>query len=248
MNRAHAVVWNSSLNCLVVVSELAKRGAKFAGLGGRIEGGGSRALSANVVVIRSGLSILSVAMFGAACLVPGEVNAATYAASNCTGTGSAVVGQNTFVAANGGPSDGSGSWSSVAGCQANGNSVNAATIFGTYSSVTGDGGLALGFSTTAAKWASAAGLSATATGIASTALGFGARALSVNSIAIGGAGGNGTTALTAANSTTANANGAIAIGSNATKGASVVAADGIAIGGQSSVSVNGTAGVALGKL
>lgn len=249
MNRTHSVVWSSSLNCLVVVSELAKRGAKFASLGFKVKGSNSKALSADVICMRSRSGILSLALFGVVSFVPEHATAATYSGSTCTNTngGTTLIGQQSFAPANGQPSDGSGTWSSVGGCQATGNGVDAATVFGSYSSVTGVGGMALGFSAAAAKWASAAGLDATATGVGSTALGFGARALNNNSVAIGGAGGNGTTALTVANSTTANADGAIAIGSNATKGANVVAADGIAIGGQSRVNLNGTAGVALGK-
>ncbi|HWT21840.1 MAG TPA: hypothetical protein VN280_23295, partial [Variovorax sp.] len=55
------------------------------------------------------------------------------------------------------------------------------------------------------------------------------------------------TALSAANSTTASGPGAIAIGSNTTKGAQSASSDSIAIGGQSSVVTGATSGIALGR-
>ena len=50
-----------------------------------------------------------------------------------------------------------------------------------------------------------------------------------------------------ANSTIASGAGAVAIGSNATKGAQSAASDGIAIGGQSSVASSATSGIAVGR-
>lgn len=141
----------------------------------------------------------------------------------------------------GSPEDGYGSFfgafntfANVLGCNANGNGQLAASVFGSYSSVTGAGGTVFGFNGTAAQWASAVGLDTVASGKASTALGFGSNATGPNAVAIGGAGGNGTTPLSPANSTTASGAGSIAIGSNATAGAQATNTNAMAIGGQSS--------------
>ncbi len=84
-----------------------------------------------------------------------------------------------------------------------------------------------------------------ASGTGSTALGFGAQAQSLNSVAIGGAGGDRSTALSAANSTTASGAGAIAIGSNSIRGAQATASDSIAIGGAATAAGQGS--MALGN-
>lgn len=145
------------------------------------------------------------------------------------------------------PTDGAGTWATVAGCNATGFGQNAVTVFGTFSSATGEGGATFGFMSTAGKWSLATGLQATANGTSSTAVGFGSIASNLNSVAIGGAGGDGTTPLSVANSTTASGSGAIAIGSNSIKGAQAAGNDAIAIGGQSSVIATASSGVALGR-
>lgn len=132
-------------------------------------------------------------------------SATTYppAGSCVSGGGGVLVGQVVAAPPSAGPTDGSGTFSTVLGCNASGSGQNAVSVFGVYASAVGEGGSAFGFYSLAGKWASGFGLSSTATGIGSTALGFGARAISTNAVAIGGAGGNGVTALTVANSTTA---------------------------------------------
>nr|WP_315969266.1 YadA-like family protein [Pseudomonas chlororaphis] len=89
-----------------------------------------------------------------------------------------------------------------------------------------------------------------ASGIASTAAGFGSNALGVNSVAIGGSAANsaGTAALTVANSTTASDDGAIAIGSNTTRGAQAGAKNSIALGAESTVAAAASSAVAIGQL
>ncbi|NWC08454.1 YadA-like family protein [Pseudomonas agarici] len=144
-----------------------------------------------------------------------------------------TVGRLTTGVNTAGPTDGSGTYSTVAGCNANGNALSAASAYGSFATVSGDGGSAFGFNSSVAKWGSAFGLETVATGIGSTALGFGSNATALNSVAIGGAGGNGTTALSVANSTTASGTGSIAIGSNNIKGAQATGTDAIAIGAQS---------------
>ncbi|RMQ89392.1 hypothetical protein ALP97_05211, partial [Pseudomonas salomonii] len=174
--------------------------------------------------------------------------AATYnSGSTCVNTNSQKIGQVAVSGTTSNPVDGSGAatWSNVVGCNSSGNLQDAVSIFGTFAQGTAEGSAAFGFYSLAGKWASAFGLSSTATAIGSTALGFGARALGTSAVAIGGAGGDGTTALTAANSTTAQGVGSVAIGSNSVRGAQTNAADAIAIGGQSSALA--TSGIALGR-
>ena len=174
-------------------------------------------------------------------------SATTYPPSgSCvSGGGGVLVGQVVAAPPSAGPTDGSGTFSTVLGCNASGSGQNAVSVFGVYASAVGEGGSAFGFYSLAGKWASGFGLSSTATGIGSTALGFGARAISTNAVAIGGAGGNGVTALTVANSTTASGVGSIAIGSNTLRGAQAAGTDAIAIGGQSTASFS--SGIAIGR-
>ena len=162
-----------------------------------------------------------------------------------TGGAAVLIGQVVAAPPTMGPTDGSGTFSSVLGCNASGGGQHAVSVFGTYASAVGEAGSAFGFYSLAGKWASGFGLSSTATGIGSTALGFGARAISTNAVAIGGAGGNGVTALTVANSTTASGVGSIAIGSNTLRGAQAAGTDAIAIGGQSTASFS--SGIAIGR-
>jgi autotransporter adhesin len=244
MNHIYSVVWNTSLNCLVVASELASgkkcRSKKVSRSNASSHLGGSRWTLFFTPFL---VSILLPTELAYAKIYPGSN-------TNCNSPTQQQIGQvaaadtDTFAP----PADGSGSgtWSNVAGCNASGNLQDAATVFGTFAQATGEGALAMGFYANAAKWASAFGLSGTATGIASTALGFGARSLGLNSIAIGGAGGNGTTVLSPADSTTASGTNAIAIGSNEVKGAQATGTNTIAIGGQSSATGSDDA-IAIGR-
>ncbi|WP_454914195.1 YadA family autotransporter adhesin [Variovorax gossypii] len=180
-----------------------------------------------------------------------DAGASTYSnfapSNGCVSTTRATIGQVTVTGTNAQPIDGTGTWSNILGCDTSGNGLDAVSVFGTYSQGVGDGAAVFGFHGNAGQWASAFGLSANAAGTASTALGFGARAQSLNSIAIGGAGGDGTTVLSPANSTTASGAGAVSIGSNAIKGAQATASDSIAIGGHSSVAASAASGVAIGQ-
>jgi len=121
----------------------------------------------------------------------------------------------------------------------------APTVFGSLSSVTGKGGSAFGFFAQASQWAVANGLESRASGVGSTALGFGTNASGDNSISIGGAGGNGTTALSVTDSTWATQQGAIAIGANDVRGAWALNANAVAIGGQATA--RGIDAIALGR-
>ncbi len=155
----------------------------------------------------------------------------------CVTGSSGIVGRvnpGSTSGATGAPTqDGTGTYSLVAGCNATGTGSTAVTVYGAFAQGRATGASAFGFlSNASGKWSSAYGLESNAGGISSIAMGFGSNAAALNSVAIGGAGGDGTTPLTVANSTTASGSGAVAIGSNATKGAQATATDSIAIGGQ----------------
>lgn len=227
MNANYRTVWNEALGAWVAASEITRSKSKKT----------TRSVAIPVALLTGAL------MWAA----PAATRANTITSDQGCGTSGALMTLGRLVAPNPtvGPTDGSGTFALVAGCNASGNAQDAPTVYGTLSQVTGKGGTALGFNVLASKWSLAAGLESRATGIGSTALGFGSAASALNSVAIGGAGGNGTTALSVANSTTASGTGAIAIGSNAIKGAQATAADAIAIGGQSSA--RGQRAIALGN-
>ncbi|WP_338445558.1 YadA-like family protein [Pelagerythrobacter marensis] len=165
----------------------------------------------------------------------------------CVSAGSGVVGNepnqgNTTDQ----PADGSGTYSTVAGCNADGHNQLGVTVFGTRADGFGAGAVAVGYNADAVKWASAFGLDANASATGSVALGFSAVSSGANAVAIGSAGGDGTTPLTVANSTTASGAGAVAIGSNATRGAQARSANSIALGGEATVGSGATSGIAIG--
>ncbi len=114
-----------------------------------------------------------------------EVRAATYKPDSCNspkGTGpdgvSYPAGKN--------PADGSGLWSNVLGCDADGGGHVGVQVLGFNASATGNGATALGFAATAAIRSTAVGMQAGATAAGSTALGQWARATAAGSVAIGG--------------------------------------------------------------
>ncbi|WP_150115274.1 hypothetical protein, partial [Pelagerythrobacter marensis] len=122
---------------------------------------------------------------------------------NCGAGGTAVVGNeapqgNTFNTV-----DGSGQLSTVGGCGASGNGQLGVTVLGAHADGFGAGAVAVGYNANAVKWGSAFGLDANASATGAVALGFSAVSSGANAVAIGSAGGNGTTPLTVANSTTA---------------------------------------------
>ncbi|MBL7226909.1 MAG: YadA-like family protein [Pseudomonas sp.] len=248
MNKVFSVVWNTSLRCWVVASELASKKTKSGSAGQRKQGvnpllalkGKSRALS--VLAVALGLTV--------GWSEPGYawLYFANSSAGSCAGTASGTVGRTAVSGAIAEPTAGSGAYINVAGCSSSAGSFDGATIFGSFSTVTGLGGTVVGYSAKAVKWATAIGLEANASGTASVALGYGSVSNQTNSVAIGGSAGTGTTSLTAVQSTTASGAGAVAIGSNTTRGAQAGAADSIALGGQSTVSATATSGVAIGLL
>ena len=175
----------------------------------------------------------------------------TYASTgSCVSGSSVTIGRGTNPGGTTEPVNGTGTYSAIAGCSADGGDSRGGTVYGAFGKASGEGAAAFGFLASAAKWGTALGLESVAAGIASTAAGFGSNATGLNSVAIGGSAANatGTSALTVANSTTASAEGAIAIGSNTTRGAQAKADNSIALGAQSTAEASATSSVAIGKL
>ncbi|HYG06491.1 MAG TPA: hypothetical protein VD865_08760, partial [Stenotrophomonas sp.] len=143
--------------------------------------------------------------------------------------------------------DGSGTFSLVAGCSANGGGQLGVTVYGSYASVTGSGGTAVGFNAGSGKWASSFGVDTSAAGVGSSALGFGSQATGLGAVSIGSAAGNGTSPLSVADSTTASGAGSIAIGANAQRGAKALNANSIALGGQATSQANDAIAIGTGS-
>ena len=220
---------------------------------GVLAGSGSRVPGGTAVVVGGVVAMLTSTM--ALTPLPARANVIS-ADGTCGSSGSnPTVGRIPMPNTVNGPSGlgyplagGSGTYSLAAGCSATVDvSVLGGTAYGGFATVTGQGGIAVGFNSQAGTWSLAVGLETRATSAGSTAVGFGSQALSANSIAIGGAGGDGTTPLSVANSTIANAAGSIAIGANASRGAQTGGTDSIAVGGQSTVASGATSGIAIGR-
>lgn len=158
MNKIFRKVWSKSLGQLVVASELASSASGTPTTKGR----GFRA------------STLPIAA-AIACVLAGTHAPSAQAASinlsgTClTGVINTVVGRIIAGATLGQATDGNSSYSSVAGCSANGNNQTAVTVFGSHSSATALGGSAMGFNATAARFASSIGIESRATGSGSAA-------------------------------------------------------------------------------
>jgi len=190
-------------------------------------------------------SLLAVAL--AACAMPpGDATARVIGADNgCVSGGTPHrVAQTSRGNTTGTGTDGTGTFSTLAGCNADAAGQTGATAYGTFSKVQGDGGAALGFGATAGKWASATGTDSVASGIGATAVGMGSQAHGRNAVAIGGAGGDGTQTLSIADSTLATGDGAIAIGADDQRGAQAAGKDSIALGGRARADADNS--IALG--
>ena len=233
MNRTYRSIWNESLGAWVAASEHDSARGKP----------NKSAVAAAVLVALAALPSFA----NANTFVPGTTNGTQFTVSSCTsGSGNATVGRTTTGNTNAYPVDGSGTYSTVGGCNSTGNNNLAATAYGAFAQVTGTGGTATGF-------------------LSSAGLGH-VRRPRVDGQRRGCHRArlrrDGQRAefgrhrrrsrqwhdpLSYANSTIASGAGAVAIGSNATKGAQSAASDGIAIGGQSSVASSATSGIAVGR-
>ena len=153
--------------------------------------------------------------------LPEQSLASTYSPGNCNvAAGVGPDGLPSPAGAN--PTDGSGVWSNVVGCNASGGGLRAVQVIGYGAKATGDAAVALGYSALSAGRGTAVGMDASATGLGSTALGQWAAAAGSGSVAIGG--------YTGAN--------------DRSMGASASGEQAVAIGGQSIANRN--ADVALG--
>ncbi|MGY0557428.1 YadA-like family protein [Lysobacter sp. A421] len=234
MNKIYSTVWNAKLGQLVVASELAKGGSVAPTGAGRVSGPRLGALAVALAVLLQGWP-------------PGaHANTLEDGTETCIGgAGLSTIGRIATNPTVDDPEDGTGSFSTVAGCEATGKDQTAATVYGAWSSVTGKGGAAFGFNSQAGQWATAVGLESRATGRGSTALGYGVIASGLNAVAIGGSSSNvAGESLSVLNSTTASGVYSIAIGASNSKGAQATANSAIAIGGNAASSGLGT--VALG--
>lgn len=227
MNRIYKVIWNATLLAWVAVSEQAKGKTK----------------SSKITRIIGAATVSLMITFSS------DVNASIISTdSTCVTSSTAVIGNLTVGPTTAQATDGSGTFSLVAGCNAKGNNFLGVTVYGAFAEVIGLAGMALGVNSKANAFGTAVGVESRATGIGSTALGEGSQATGQNAVALGGtatgsAAGN---VLSVANAVTASGSGAVAIGGNAIKGAQSAGTDAVAIGAQSTVSTAGTGAVALG--
>ncbi|WP_447919168.1 YadA-like family protein [Achromobacter aegrifaciens] len=114
-----------------------------------------------------------------------EVHAATYNPNGCASP-KATGPDGIAYPAGKNPTDGSGLWSNVVGCDANGGGFTGVQVLGFNATATGAGATAMGFSAMAAQRSTAVGMQAGAMAMGSTALGQWARATALGSVAIGG--------------------------------------------------------------
>ncbi|WP_289811982.1 beta strand repeat-containing protein, partial [Acinetobacter bereziniae] len=229
MNKIYKVIWNATLLAWVAVSELAKGKTKSSKVTGII-----------------GAATVSLMVTFSPDAIANTIDMQPQGTRNdtdCVSAGNTTVYKAQTNGTTAPITDGSGTYSTVAGCNASGGGVLAATVYGSHSKVTGKGGTAVGHNNEAAQWALAAGVDSKATGESSIALGAGAAASNTSSIAIGtdsGASGSGALALMAGSK--ANAISSIAIGQTSSTGA---AAEGsIAIGRNAQTSASGS--IAIG--
>ncbi|MGY4879699.1 ESPR-type extended signal peptide-containing protein, partial [Vreelandella aquamarina] len=251
MNNVFRLIWNRTLGRMVVASEAARSQHK-AGNGsqqvGQVpEASGQVSLKALLHPITLGVALACATILSTSWAPDVEARKFASDGGSCvSGGGGVAIGRLTTINTSADPADGTGTYSTVAGCNADGNNQSAATVYGTFSEVTGKGGAAFGFNVRAAQWATAIGLESRATGVSGTALGFGSQATGRNAVAIGGAGGaDNANPLSVANSTTASGLYSIAIGADDVKGAQATVANAIAIGGQSEAA--GAGAIAIGS-
>lgn len=187
-------------------------------------------------------------LLAATCGMAPEAPADTLGTGACISEGgdAAPVGRQPSVNTTGGPVDGSGTFSLVAGCNASGNNGFGVTVHGARAAVDGQGGVAVGYGSAAGQWAVATGAESIASGVGAVATGAGSVSSGRNAVAIGGAGGaDDTKLLPLEQATLASGEGAIAIGANAERGAQATGGNAIALGGESHAA--GQQAVAIGQ-
>ncbi|MCM3417679.1 ESPR domain-containing protein, partial [Bacillus intestinalis] len=156
--RTYRSIWNEALGAWVAASE-------------HDSARGKPNKSAVTAAVLAAVAMLP-SLAGANTFVPGTTNGSQFTVSSCTSSGgNGTVGRTTTGNTNAYPVDGSGTYSTGAGCNSSGNNNLAATAYGAFAQVTGTGGTATGFLSSAALWGTSAGLESTASGAGSTALG-----------------------------------------------------------------------------
>ncbi|NMY86533.1 hypothetical protein HBR93_20705, partial [Pseudomonas sp. WS 5411] len=216
MNKIYSVVWNSSMGCWMVVSELVAAKGKsarsrcFSGVGNSSGDSAWKTSLGYGILLKASATALVLAL------------PLTGHASTISTNGGAACVPGTFSGADGTTrtqtgADGNGYYSTVAGCAADGQAKFAVTLFGAASQALGDYASAFGVLSQAATRATAVGTQATASASDSIAIGILSKVLS-------------------------SATGGIAVGSGANVASSATA--GIAVG--SGAQANGPFGIAQG--
>ncbi|MGB3431850.1 YadA family autotransporter adhesin, partial [Achromobacter sp.] len=136
--------------------------------------------------------------------------------------------------------DGSGQWSNVIGCEADGGDYTGVQVLGFHATAKGNGATALGFAAIAAIRSTAVGMQAGAMAEGATALGQWARATAVGSIAIGG----NTSSNTAAAGAQASGPGAVAIAGESR----AMGADSVALGTRAQARRDGDVAIGIGSV
>ncbi len=175
---------------------------------------------------------------GLAGAVP-EVYAGTYVAGSCAGPKGTGPDGIAYPASKN-PSDGSGVWSNVIGCNADGGGYTGVQVLGFSATATGNAATAVGFAATAAIRSTAVGMQAAALAASSTALGQWARATALGSVAIGG----NTSSNTAEAGAQASGAGAVAIAGQSR----AMGTDSVAVGTRAQASRDGDVAIGVGSV
>ncbi|WP_269139775.1 ESPR domain-containing protein, partial [Burkholderia stagnalis] len=201
MNRTYRTIWNEALGAWVAASEISSARGK------PNKSAVAKAVVATVMV--TGAALLSV--------VP-LANAATFTSAQiCNSVAGVGPDGVTNYAASTNPVDGSGVWSNVAGCNANGGNFLAVTLFGSYTTAAGQAATAVGMGAYAAQFGTAVGHQATASGAYSAAFGFSALSSGASSYALGnGASATAANAVAIGHLTNARSASTVAIGDSNT--------------------------------
>lgn len=138
-----------------------------------------------LVSISLGSVLASVLMLGVSPW-SGYARAATYGPSSCDTTPAGTGPDNINHGQAGVPVNGSGNWSNVVGCGADGGGLGAVQVMGPFATATGNAAVTIGYASSASLRGTALGMQAVASGNGATAIGQWTRATGPGSVAIGG--------------------------------------------------------------
>uniref|UniRef100_UPI0004AB0947 ESPR-type extended signal peptide-containing protein n=1 Tax=Halomonas alkaliantarctica TaxID=232346 RepID=UPI0004AB0947 len=233
MNNVFRLIWNRTLGRLVVTSEAARSRDKAAtrqGLVGQLPA--PQTSSSISALLRP--AVIAVALASLPFSIT-DVDARVFAgAANCSNANTGTVDGTAYGLA-GNPIDGSGTYSTIAGCGSSGTGSLAATAVGSFSR-SNAGGAALGFNAQAGNFATALGAQSRANFNRAVAIGARAEGGADYSIAIGGG------SSVAGETTRALGVSSIAVGRNALS----VGDQSIVLGVNAKAYENGNGGVAIG--